>query len=80
MCRCVVFDETEQVAETQGELAEIIGRENVVILDGDAIEDIYCLCPVDLEASAKRAGYEHSDMDAGGELDGVDWHWRKVGN
>jgi hypothetical protein len=44
------------------ELQAAIGKENVVIEDGyGELDGNCCLCPVDFEATAKKAGYRLKD-------------------
>ena len=78
MCRDVVLHEGDklQYAGTQGELANRIGYKNVIVEFGHFDKNV-CLCPVDLRASANKAGWEHSETDEDGEYDPFDFHWYK---
>lgn len=77
MCDNVVLHDQDRTATSQGELAAIIGLECIVLEKDAEFHEGDCLCPVDLPASAERAGYEHSRLDADGEFDAFDYHWRK---
>jgi hypothetical protein len=87
MCNNVIIHGPKtRTATCQGELADIIGRKNMVM---DSLPDALhedaefcatdCLCPVNLSATAAKAGYQHSRIDAEGEHDPFDVHWRRTG-
>lgn len=93
MCNNVVIhsyklDIPDRIASNQEELANIIGLENVIMDEGgvtpsgamyeDAVFcDTDCLCPVNLEATSKAAGYNQSRLDNENKHDPFDYHWRK---
>lgn len=78
MCDNIVFHDGNEIAASQGHLAAIIGRENIVMDTGAEYHADDCLCPVNLASSASKAGYEQSRLDWEGEHDPFDCHWRKA--
>lgn len=90
MCSNVIFHDLDfRPASNQGELAGIIGQDNIVMDQGGVTPSgaVYedaefcpddCLCPVNLPATAIKAGYEHSSRDDDGEHDPFDFHWRRL--
>lgn len=92
MCSNVIFHDLDsRTVFSQGELAAIIGQQNIV-MDGGGVSPsggIYdeaefcsngCLCSVNLPATAEKAGYHHSRDDMDGHVDPFDYHWRTGGN
>ena len=63
-----------KVLTTQREVAALVGLHNLVVEGGYSPQS--CLCPVDLEATAKNAGFECSTIDEDGAPDPFDFHWR----
>lgn len=85
MCRGVIIHQPGQAdvrCDTQGELAAVIGEKNIKFTDypefGPSVfEPMICLCPVDMEATAKAAGFVWSEEDPAGEFDAFDDHFYK---
>lgn len=71
----IITDRGAITCYDQGGLAAVVGQENIVIMPGYecGFEPEMCLCPINIEATAKNAGYE-SKYDAG------DYEWRKSDN
>ncbi len=75
MCDSVILhkaDGTVLDLPTQGMLAMEIGESNIVVDDFDSAS---CLCPVDISASARKAGYISCKTDENEEYDPFDTHW-----
>ena len=83
MCSGVIIHRPGQEdvrCDTQGELAQAVGVENIVLFEYPDFEPSYfqptvCLCPVDLAATAGLTGYVLSDKDPEGEDDPFDDHF-----
>lgn len=83
MCSGVIIHRPGQEdirCDTQGELAQAIGVENIVFIDysdfgPSTFEPTVCLCPVDFGSTADLAGYVMSDKDPGGKYDPFDAHF-----
>lgn len=83
MCSGVIIHRSGQTdvrCDTQGELAQAIGVENIVFIDysdfgPSTFEPTVCLCPVDLGSTADLAGYVLSDKDPGDKYDPFDAHF-----
>jgi hypothetical protein len=75
MCTRVYNRDTTEEAESPMELIKMLGVEP--ILDG-SYKDISldaCLCQIDVEATAKKAGYSHEKQDG----DPMDIHvWKET--
>lgn len=65
MCHFVIRD--DEVFETMGELEELVPREDWVydpVYGYEHYDPECCLCPLDLQATMKRAGYSTTMMDS----------------
>ena len=62
---CVIIEVNCSIVETGAELRRAVGPYNIVLRDCDTIGDDECLCHVDIEATAKKAGmscYQANDF------------------
>jgi hypothetical protein len=67
MCLTVFMPNNEEI-ETCGELIRILGGtlvKNSIYPDDVEIRKGDCLCPIDIEATAKKFGYECKNNDDG---------------
>lgn len=61
MCVIVSFSHTKERCETQGELAAMIGKVNLVpdpVYVKWEYKEKNCLCAIDLKKSGEKAGYD----------------------
>lgn len=76
MCVEIYLPESKRRIETIDALRGFVHPVKVTILDGyGAVSGDCCLCPVDVEATAKAAGYVVEDDPDG---DCMSPRWRKV--
>lgn len=83
MCSGVIIHRPGQEdyrCDTQGELAQAIGLENIDFIDypdfeKSTFEPTVCLCPIDIDSTAKKAGFVLSKTDPNGEYDPFDDHF-----
>ncbi len=54
MCQTVEFE--GRVIERGADLKHIVGTHNIVMIEMDVLDDNDCLCHVDVEATAAKAG------------------------
>lgn len=57
MCDLLWIEGREDEITTQGELAEFLGGPDALRIQNVEYDPPCCLCPVDLEATMKAAGY-----------------------
>lgn len=82
---CAEIEINGKQIETIGELAELIGKDNIVILEdiytqprGKLLEPELCLCPVDMERTASKAGYSTYQPTTNEEILYFGNKWEKV--
>lgn len=78
MCTSIWLPEAEKEIQTIGELAALIGREKITIKGGyrktDCLtDDRCCLCPVNLQYTARKNGYSCDP----GDFDPMQYVWIK---
>jgi hypothetical protein len=74
---CTEIDLGNKSIETMAELIELVGKENIVIVDFYSqprkllLQPGLCLCPVDMEATAVKSGYVSRAYNP--DIDGDNW-------
>lgn len=80
VCRNIIFhddDDPPRLVRTQEDLVKMIGLANMVLQTGRDYCGEACLCPVDLQATAEKAGWVHSQNRPDGRSDPLKDHWTR---
>jgi hypothetical protein len=76
MCKTIILhDDKLHMVRTQEELAKMVGVANLVFEPRREYCPDACLCPVDLNATAEKAGWKHGGQKPDGRIDALNDHW-----